>query len=57
MKKSFVNFVFCLFTAALPLTILQAQKTTLFKPGKKGDWYIYLSKKQKDNDTLKVFRF
>jgi Domain of Unknown Function (DUF1080) len=37
---------------------LQAQKTAqLFSPDKKNEWYSYLQKTGKNNDSLKVFQF
>ncbi len=38
--------------------MLQAQKKTkLFKPGKKREWHIYMSKSGINNDPQKVFQF
>lgn len=54
LSKSVSVFLFSI----LLQNLLQAQKaTTLFKPDKKSEWYVYIAKSGKNNDPHHVFQF
>lgn len=57
MNKKYYSILWAFILLPLATVHAQKNKIKLFQPNKQNDWYVFLSKTGKNNDSLHVFQF